>query len=360
MDEGEENIFEAMEATMDEAFETASEDDTQPRDDAGRFASASEDAPVEEAPDVDVEDTGDEPESSDDDNIVDDANDDPDPDEDAASATVDAPDSWTAEARERFSKLDPETQAYIVQREQEQSEGVAKLKTQFEEKATAADQWAELVMPYEGQMRAEGATPHQAVQNLLNVAQVLRTGTAEQKAAILHQTAQQFGVPLNTEPGSEPADPNYAALQSEVGQLKSYIQQLEAGRQAEAQQTITGTIESFATARDEKGDARYPHFETVRTHMGALMDAGSAETMEDAYEQAVWANPDTRKMEQDRLNKEAEQKRMKEAEKSATNAQKGKNVKPKGTRKAASTKASANPKDWEKGLEEVYDQVSAA
>ncbi len=38
-------------------------------------------------------------------------------------------------------------------------------------------------------------------------------------------------------------------------------------------------------------DPKHPYFQDVKVHMGRLMSAGAAKDMQDAYDQATWANP---------------------------------------------------------------------
>ncbi len=80
---------------------------------------------------------------------------------------------------------------------------------------------------------------------------------------------------------AQPAD-----LQSLVAQLvEQRLQPFQA--QAEQQQTqqLQSTIDQFGA------DPKHPFFNDVRVHMGQLISAGAAKSMDEAYEQATWANP---------------------------------------------------------------------
>lgn len=357
--------------TLGEAFDAAT-DEGPARDESGKFTS--KEAPAEAADDVSFEDDMDLDDESTADDLDNEGEGDPDDlelddDGDATSDTVEAPDSWTAEARERFANLDPDTQAYIVQREQEQAEGVSKLKEQFESKAALADEFTEIVRPYEAQMRAEGATPQQAVQTLLNTAQILRTGTPQQKEAIIRQTAQQFGVNLSSEPGESydgPADSNVAALQKQVADLTNFIIQQQHQTVEQQQRGVLSEIEQFSEAKNDKGEPLRPHYSAVESDMIPLIASirssnpgkSNAEVLTEAYDRAVWANPETRKLVQQASTKEAEAKRLQEAKKAATEAKRSKNVRTKGSRPGGQPKPSAKPSDWEDDLSEAYDRAS--
>lgn len=358
-------VISDMDDTLGEAFDAAEGPD---RDEAGRFTSGNEEAPETAASEEDTDDESDAPDLDNEDE-GDPEGQEADETDDATSEAVEPPDSWTSEARERFANLDPETQAYIVQREQEQAAGVAKLKETFESKAAIADEFTEIVRPYEAQMRAEGATPAQAVQTLLNTAQILRTGSPQQKEAIIRQTAQQFGVNLSApEPGEldEFADPNVAALQQQVADLTNFITQQMQTTQAETERGIISEVEAFSSAKNDKGEPLRPHYSAVEADMIPLIAAirgqhpgkSNAEVLSEAYDRAVYANPETRKLVLESEAKAAEAKRLEDAKKAATEAKRTKNLKGTGNRPGGSPKPSAKPADWEDDLSEAYDKAS--
>ena len=217
-------------------------------------------------------------------------------------------------------------------------------------------------------MRAEGATPQQAVQSLLNTAQILRTGTPQQKEAIIRQTAQRFGVSLGSEPGESdgPADPNVAALQKQVADLTNFINQNQQQALAQQEQGVLSEIEAFSQATDDKGQPLRPHYSAVEGDMIPLIAAirsaspgkSNAEVLTEAYDRAVWANPETRKQVQEATAKDAEAKRLQEAKKAATEAKRSKNVKSTGSRPGGQPRPSAKPADWDDDLSEAFDRAS--
>ena len=54
------------------------------------------------------------------------------------------------------------------------------------------------------------------------------------------------------------------------------------------------TISNFASAKDDDGNLRHPHFALVQKEMFALLNSGMAFDYESAYEKALWLNPQTR------------------------------------------------------------------
>jgi galactokinase len=103
-------------------------------------------------------------------------------------------------------------------------------------------------------------------------------------------------------------DPAMAAVLAEVQQLKQFIttQQNQAVEAENAR--VQESIAAFAS------DPKHPHFPTVRTMMGALMQAGTAKDLDTAYEMACRAHPEVFKAIQ---QTEAETKAKAEAQERA-------------------------------------------
>lgn len=225
--------------------------------------------------------------------------------EDAESSEPEQyPKSWNAEAREMFRELPSKARDYILRREREQEQGVQKLKQQYEAKSQFADQMWGAIAPYQQMIEAEGSDPARAVQNLLNMAAVMRSGSPQQKRELLLQTARQFGVDLTGTGGetgagqSQLPEPALNSLQSEISTLKQHIiAQQQAQLQAQQQQ-ILDEIERF------KADK--PYFEDVQESMGRLIEAGIADGLEDAYERAIRLDDDVwQKVQAEREKKRA-------------------------------------------------------
>lgn len=87
--------------------------------------------------------------------------------------------------------------------------------------------------------------------------------------------------------GTQPAgasDP----LMSEVAQLRNQVQQFAQQQNQSQQSIVQSEISRFAS------DPAHPYFNDVRPEMAALMNQGSAKTLGEAYEMAVWAKPNIR------------------------------------------------------------------
>jgi hypothetical protein len=103
-----------------------------------------------------------------------------------------APASWTPTAREKWATVDPELRGEIHRREVEHQrtlQDTAGLRN-------FAQQFEQVVRPYEMFIRAEGSEPLQAMQTLFNAAAELRVGTPQQKVNIVAGIIQQHAVDL--------------------------------------------------------------------------------------------------------------------------------------------------------------------
>lgn len=233
------------------------------------------------------------------------------PEQERVEPALSPPNGWSAEAKAKWHELPPEIMAAVQKREQD----ITKFTSTRDEHASFGKEMYQAVQPYLALIKAEGATPAAAVQSMLNTAYVLRNGTPDQKRNALLQTARQFGVDLGAQPGRQPNQPpEIATLYQEIAQLKSYIAQQQQTEQTQLQSEVQAEIEAFAA------DPKHPHYQAVKGHMAALIAQGAAKDLQDAYDQAVWANAETRATLLAQQRAEEEQKRAAEARRRAEEA----------------------------------------
>lgn len=207
-------------------------------------------------------------------------------------AVVDAPVALSGAIKEKWVTLPEDVQREWKKREDD-----------FHRAMTANDgelrmgrTIKEIASPYMATIQAEGGTVEGAFKDLLNTAYVLRTGSPNQKAAVLMQAAQQFGVDLGGYMQQSQQNPHFnqlAQLQDEIHRLKQAQTQSPQMIEQELQKRLEDAkideeIRSFAA------NPKNSHFETVRADMGALMSSGRAKDLQEAYEMACWANPSIR------------------------------------------------------------------
>ena len=223
------------------------------------------------------------------------------------------PNSWTAAAKAKWDKIDPDLRSEILKRESEVEKGF----TKFDEERSVGKTFKEVLSPYMPMIQAEGGTPVTAVQSLLNTAYQLRTASPTQKGQLLMELARQYGADFSQVSSTQPqVDPQLQAIYQELAQLKNARQQEMTQREQQEQAALQGTIAAFAA------DPKHIHFESVKPHMAALLKDGLAKDLQDAYDQAVYARPDIRStlLEQQLAEKEA--KRVADAKAKADAARK--------------------------------------
>lgn len=210
--------------------------------------------------------------------------------------TIEAPKSWSAEEKQLFAQLPPETQSIIARRESERDKGFTTKSQELAKKYEDSKAVADLIDREMPNLKAQGITAQQGIQQMIE----LNKFAQRDPAGYIKHVAGLTGVDLRTlvpktqEPqGDVYTDPAMTALQNEITSLKnavsSQIHNAEAAQHHDAQNTIT----DFENAKDEAGNLKHPHFQEVRGVMGMLIESGQAQDIQSAYDQAVRANPTT-------------------------------------------------------------------
>ena len=219
-----------------------------------------------------------------------------------AKPAIDAPISWTAEQRAKWSTLPPDTQAYIAQRDKESHEAISRAGQQIK----AYEPIGEVIKQYSHVFQKNGLQPHDGIARMMAVNEMLETNP---RAAIA-EIARAYGVNLQgttDEQNASPENPRIAELEARLAKQEAHLTtQLRQQQQAEANE-LAREIADFAKDK--------PHFESVRKVMAGLMTSGAAETMKDAYEKAIYADPTIRQsLLVDEQTKAAEKRKAEEAE----------------------------------------------
>lgn len=188
----------------------------------------------------------------------------------------------------KWASLDPEVRAEIVKRDQE----VHRTFTRFDEERNFGKQVKDVVAPYEGFIKSLGGTPVQAFDYLIKTDYALRTAQPEQRKALFLKAAADYGIDLS---GAQPpagerpqVDPQIETLQQRIARLESEQNNANASRREQDQRQIDAQIADFASKPENA------YFERVKPVMATLLQSGQAESLEKAYDMAVYADPETR------------------------------------------------------------------
>jgi hypothetical protein len=213
----------------------------------------------------------------------------------------------TEEERAAFAELPRNMQEVMSERYSGmESDYKSKLETNAENQRYA-DGLRSAFQPYEAMLRAEGATHEGAIQNLLDTSYKLRNGTPQQKAELFDQLARQYGVDhdLLSVEDDVFVDPQIRDLQSQIADQNTTIQKMANSTQQEQNDAATRQVEEFMNQVDDGGTLLHPHFVTVQPDILALINSGQATTLEQAYEKALWINPETSSVMQKSIRDEA-------------------------------------------------------
>jgi hypothetical protein len=201
------------------------------------------------------------------------------------------PGNWKDGDRAKYwATLTPEVQAELVKREQEVTHGMTKM----DEERQLGRQIKDVVTPYLATIQAEGGTPVTAVQSLLNTAHVLRTADPYTKAAHVAQVIKQFNVDLNllgqNVQGHQPpqADPMLMTMQQKLEMVEKQLLEQTNLQRAQEDAKVQSEIVKF------QSDPSNKYFEQVKPEMVKLLSAGVAQTLPEAYQIAIMANPTVR------------------------------------------------------------------
>lgn len=247
-----------------------------------------------------------------------------DPAENADPAAAFRP-KWKKAELEAFDRI-PEADRKLIaaaaeRRENDFHKGIEQYKTG----AATSQEWERTVQPFMATIQSFGVTPQVAAQELFKADHLLRYSQPAQKVQMLLKIAGDYGVDLQTlangiqaRAGEQvwqqqnPVDPRLQALQDQVTQMQQ--QQFQAQQQSVIAEHSAIDVEIAAFAADPD----HEHFQILQQDMAALLQAGRAKDLGEAYEMALRTNPQTapvwlaqqqEKWEQERRQKVASAKR---------------------------------------------------
>lgn len=236
--------------------ETESEKAERLRDERGRFAKSDDtEAPKQSAPEAKA--TG--------------------PD----TSTRKPPASWSKEWVPHWEKLDPAIQDIVLKREADVDRG-------FQERASKYKPWEQVEQVLSAdiaKMQMQGVSAPQLVERLVNAHRLLENPQTRDQA--WQFLIQQYGAPQFLSPPQQfqqqyqqQVPTNNPVYDQRLAQLEGYLRQQQ-------ESALMSQIETFA-----KG---HSHFEKAAEDIEKLLRQGAATTLEEAYDLAIWKNPDIRK-----------------------------------------------------------------
>lgn len=214
-----------------------------------------------------------------------------------------APQSWRKEVAAKWKDVPPEVRAEIQRREADYHKGVESYKpaVQFAQEVGRA------IEPYARNIQSSGVPVSQAIHTLLMTEDRLRNGDPQTKAQTIVKLAQDYGVDLSQAMHVPPPDPRAWHMEQQLHRERMAREEYQRALDERDNQTVTSEIEAFAQAKGHE------HFAVVKQDMAAMLQSGMANTLQDAYDKAVWARPDLRQSLVEKERTEAEKRATEQA-----------------------------------------------
>lgn len=205
------------------------------------------------------------------------------------------PVSWKPAVREHWAKLPLEVRAEVARREAEIQRGLATAA----EARNFREEFNEVVRPFEGIIRSQNSTPIAAVRNLMTTAAALTMGSPIQKANVIAEILQNYGVDIQVldqvlsgkapknDPGSNAADIE-ARVRNLVAQELAPVRNMVSARHQEQTRIADEQVVDFATKNEFADD--------LADDMADLLESaakrGRKMTMQQAYDAAARSHPE--------------------------------------------------------------------
>ena len=224
------------------------------------------------------------------------------------------PSSWRPTARAAWAALPEPVRAEIYKREGD----YIRDRDQFREDAQIGKAINDIVSPYRALIEGDRSTPGATIQDLLQTSAVLRTGSQVQKYQTMVNIANRFGIDLRDLAGRlaggargapqggqpQPGGQQQPAMYRDerVDRLLHMFNTQEQNRAiAETRATENQTL-GWMNEVDAQGHPLRPYVGDVTDDIVALIphvqaanpNWTHAQVMQNAYERAIWANPEIR------------------------------------------------------------------
>lgn len=192
----------------------------------------------------------------------------------APDEAIAPPAEWKGAGKVQWNKLPKAVQAEL----RDTYQGLAASRAEIEPLSAA-------ITPYKQAWERDAGSVPNAIAQLGQFYQLFLTNPRGLAQHILNVTGTTLGAPQGQAPAPEATQqaPDIASLiaqvvQQQVAPITAHFQQTENNQ-------LQSTIDAFGS------DPSHPYFQDVKVHMGRLISAGAAKDMQDAYDQATWANP---------------------------------------------------------------------
>lgn len=205
------------------------------------------------------------------------------------------PSGWTAEMKAKWDAIPEDVRKEVIRREEASHLGFEKFRKQVE----PAQQVFDVVNQHADYFQHLQRDPVDYVSEMISTERTLATGNPTQKLETLLDIADGYGVPLRQvldaamQGGLAAAIAEGHKVHNTPPAIPHHVQrELNELRRAQQTQVQAGFAAELQTMESDK--ANFPLFEEAREAMAAVIEKGMATNFKDAYETAVWTNPELR------------------------------------------------------------------
>lgn len=203
-----------------------------------------------------------------------------------------APAGWKAGPREQWKNIPRAAQEEIHRREKE----TAQTLRQSAQARQLANDFQATINPFMPLIQSQNSNPLQAVKNLMTTAAGLTVGTQQQKAQIVREIIQNYGIDINTldqvlagQPIQQGA-PTHNAPPPWAAPIFQFMNGIQQQQQTRQQQMI-----SDAEAETADFASKNEFFEDLREDMADMMELaakrGVVLSIQDAYDRCAQLDP---------------------------------------------------------------------
>lgn len=211
----------------------------------------------------------------------------------ATPPAVEAPRNFTADQKAEFAKLPPEAQKVVSEIERAREAEYTRRNQEVAELRRVAEPLYRAVQPYQqylGQLsQSYGVHPAELISQLFRAEVTLRTGSPDAKAEALAGIVADYGIDLSLLTGNAAHAPSQEVtqLRQQVQSLSQQLHQIQSYTESAQAEQAASAIDQFRNAKDASGAPLYPFFDAVKVAMAHYIQAGQANSIEEAYRLAA-------------------------------------------------------------------------
>jgi hypothetical protein len=357
------SMDETMNAVYDDIEEKSNDDEfvTEPVESQESTDENSSPPEVEEIEEIDEDNGGDENteiEAQGDDYEIEDQGDEEEDDyQGDILDSIDPPNRWSADDKEVFAILPREAQEVVAKREAERESYFTQQTQEMAASKRLYDSIEQIVAPRRQNWSIQGMNEVTAINQILEASD----WAGRDPVGFIRWVAQNNQLDLSSledmERDGEYPDPGIQQANARVMDLENRLNQRDQEAQLQQKQRDAEVVDSFESETDEYGNPTHPYFSEVSDMMWSLMSSGSAPTLQDAYDSAVWSVPNVRKKIQSAERSEEKTKNTNRRKKEAAEAKKATRTNIK-TNNGPHLEESGALGTMDETMAEAYDAVS--